>query len=307
MIASNDVVLIKVNAQWKYRGCTNSDLIRGLIQRILEHPDGFNGEVVIFENGQGRGSLYCDTSSAYGGDTSIRANANDESHSFVYLVNSILATQGSRNPPGPYRRHLYLEVVIMLRMVIGDTKTSLILVLQPWGGHRVELREGVWNNGTGYSQNLKLLNIPVLKHHDTGGSEITASLKHFYGVVSMYDGQSLYRHYNGSGETCGKMMVSVRTPILNIIDATWVSYASITGYPANTTYRANQILASQDPVALDYFAAKYVLYPIDKNPRHHPTFSGIDQWLTQARDTINGRGGLNSPNGGRIGPSGNKK
>ena len=57
MIASDDVVLIKVNAQWKYRGCTNSDLIRGLIQRILEHPDGFSGEVVIFENGQGRGSL----------------------------------------------------------------------------------------------------------------------------------------------------------------------------------------------------------------------------------------------------------
>jgi hypothetical protein len=35
LIAPDDVVLIKVNAQWKYRGCTNSDLIRGLIQRIL--------------------------------------------------------------------------------------------------------------------------------------------------------------------------------------------------------------------------------------------------------------------------------
>ena len=60
MIEPNDVVLIKVNAQWKYRGCTNSDLIRGLIQRILDHPDGFSGEVVIFENGQGSGSLNCD-------------------------------------------------------------------------------------------------------------------------------------------------------------------------------------------------------------------------------------------------------
>jgi len=48
LIEPNDVVLIKVNAQWKYHGCTNSDLIRGLIQRILDHPDGFNGEVVIF-------------------------------------------------------------------------------------------------------------------------------------------------------------------------------------------------------------------------------------------------------------------
>jgi hypothetical protein len=47
MIRADDVVLIKVNAQWKYRGCTNSDLIRGLIQRILDHPDRFTGEVVI--------------------------------------------------------------------------------------------------------------------------------------------------------------------------------------------------------------------------------------------------------------------
>ena len=61
LIDRSDVVLIKVNAQWKYRGCTNSDVIRGLIQRILEHPDGFDGEIVIFENGQGGGSLNCDT------------------------------------------------------------------------------------------------------------------------------------------------------------------------------------------------------------------------------------------------------
>src|SRR5512139_1761098 len=89
MIDSGDVVLIKVNAQWKYRGCTNSDLIRGLIQRILDHPDGFMGEVVIIENGQGRGSLDCDTGSAYGGDTSVHANANDEAQSFLHLVHTV--------------------------------------------------------------------------------------------------------------------------------------------------------------------------------------------------------------------------
>ena len=88
LIEADDVVLVKVNAQWKYRGCTNSDLIRGLIQRLLDHPDGFSGEVVIFENGQGRGSLNCDTSAAYGDDL-VRANANDESHSFLYLVNTV--------------------------------------------------------------------------------------------------------------------------------------------------------------------------------------------------------------------------
>jgi hypothetical protein len=32
--------------------------------------------------------------------------------------------------------------------------------------------------------------------------------------------------------------------------------------------------------------------PLDNNDRHHPDFPGIDAWLVQARDMINGRGGL---------------
>jgi len=292
-----DVVLIKVNAQWKYRGCTNSDLIRGLIQRILDHPDGFDGEVVIFENGQGRGSLNCDTTGGNYPDASVHANANDESHSFRYLVNEIF------NDPrvSSYLLDPIRSTFTGLNDHVSNGYRKYENVSYPCfttaGGHRVELREGIWQ-GSGYSQNLKLINVPVLKYHDKGGSEITASLKHMYGVVSMSDGQSDFRHYSGLGETCGKIMVSVRTPVLNIIDAIWVSYSSLLGYPASTTYRANQILASQDPVALDYWAAAYVMYPISKNPRHLPGFPGIDQWLTSARDIINDRGGLyNSESG----------
>jgi len=298
MIDSADVVLIKVNAQWKYRGCTNSDLIRGLIQRILDHPDGFRGEVVIFENGQGRGSLNCDTSGSYP-DAAVHANANDEGQSFLYLVQQVFRDS---------RVSAFLLDPFQSVFIGGNDHNtqgyrSYENVSYPCfttaGGRRVELREGVWD-GKGYQQNLKLINVPVLKHHDVGGSEITASLKHFYGVLSMADGQSGFRHYQGLGETCGKMIASVRSPVLNLVDALWVSSSSLTGYPADTTNRANQILASQDPVALDYWAAKYILYPLDNNPRHHPDFPGIAQWLTDARDTINTRGGLNSPDGSLL-------
>jgi hypothetical protein len=294
LIAADDVVLIKVNAQWKYRGCTNSDLVCGLIQRLLDHPEGFRGEVVIIENGQGRGSLNCDTSAAYDGDTSVRANANDANHSFLYLVNHIF-----RDP----RVSAFLLDPIR-EQFIGNSNHSAngyrkyenvsYPCFTTAGGRRVELREGVWQ-GSGYRSNLKLINVPVLKHHDTGGSEITASLKHMYGLLSMSDGQSGFRHYSGLGETCGRMMASVRTPVLNIVDAIWVSYSSLTGYPAGSTFRANELLASQDPVAADYWAAKYILYPVDSNFRHHPEFSGVDSWLTQALNTINSRGGLLDP------------
>jgi uncharacterized protein (DUF362 family) len=299
LIDPADVVLIKVNAQWKYRGCTNSDLVRGLIQRILDHPDGFEGEVVIVENGQGRGSLNCDTEGGGYPDDQVHANANDESHSFLYLVRTIF------NDPrvSPY----LLDPVRTSFIESGNHSTDGYRrhenVSYPCfttaGGRRVELREGVWQ-GNGYRQNLKLINIPVLKYHDTGGSEITASLKHFYGVVSMADGQSGFRHYGGLGETCGKMVVSIRTPVLNIIDAIWVSHSSLAGWPAATTLRANQILASQDPVALDYWAAKYILYPLSGSQRHLPDFPGIDGWLTGARDVINSQGGLNDPDQGIL-------
>jgi uncharacterized protein (DUF362 family) len=296
MIAPNDVVLIKVNAQWKYRGCTNSDLIRGLIQRILGHPGKFRGEVVIIENGQGRGSLNCDTSASYG-DASVQANANDRTHSFVYLADQIFKD--------PRVSYYLLDGIRNTFISADDHVTDGYRIFEDVsypcfttkGGRRVELREGIWQ-GNGYAQNLKLINVPVLKTH--GGSEITASLKHFYGIVSMADGNSGLRHYDGLGATGGKMVVSVRTPILNIMDAIWVSHLSLKGYPADTTFRANQIMASQDPVALDYYAAKKILYPIDRNPNHHPAYAVIDRWLTDARDIINERGGLYKPSAGIL-------
>lgn len=297
LIHPGDVVLIKVNAQWKYRGCTNSDLIRGLIQSIIAHPDGFTGEVVIVENGQGRGSLNCDTSSSYGGDTSVHANANNRIHSFIFLVDHIFKD--------PRVSYYLLDNIRETFIDDGEHVTDGYRIYQnvsypcftTKGGQRVELAKGIWQ-GTRFRHNLKLINVPVLKHHDQEGSEITASLKHFYGLLSMADGQSGYRHYDGLGKTCGKMVVSVCTPVLNIVDATWVSYRSITGYPADTTFRANQIMASQDPVALDYCAAKHILYPIDKNSRHHPGFEGIARWLRDARDLINRRGGVYSARDG---------
>jgi len=291
LIDRSDVVLIKVNAQWKYRGCTNSDVVKGLIQRILEHPGGFEGEIVIFENGQGGGSLDCDT--MWGGrypDTGVHANAEDESYSFSYLVDEVFDDRVSQYLLDPVR-----ETFISGDDHETDGYRRLGRVSYPCfttaKGNRIELREGIWD-GSGHNQNLKLINVPVLKHHD--GCGITGALKNFYGVLSMADGWKGERHYGELGLQCGEMITKVRTPALNILDCIWVTQVRWAGYPPEYTTRLDQLLASIDPVALDYWAAKYVLYPIDNNEEHHPDKSPVLQrHLMQARDFINSEGGIN--------------
>jgi hypothetical protein len=103
----------------------------------------------------------------------------------------------------------------------------------------------------------------------------------------MADGYSGYRHYSGLGETCGYMIKNIRFPVLNILDCIWVSYSSLTGYPPSTTSRQNILLASQDSVALDYYAGKNILYPLSKSPYHLPTYGGVSKWLSQAEAVIN--------------------
>ncbi len=296
LIAPQDIVLVKVNAQWKYRGCTNSDLIRGLVQRILDHPDGFAGEVVIFENGQSRGSLNCDMYMPYR-ESSIQANANQRHQTFLYLIDYVF--------DDPRVSGYLLDPLITTFIDENDHKTDgyrrIDNISYPCfttaGGHRIELKQGIWD-GKKHTSNLKLINVPVLKHHDKGGSEITGAVKHFYGVLSMHDGWRIPRHYNILGETCGKMIATIRTPVLNIMDAIWVSHGSLSGYPEPNTVRANQIAASQDPLALDYWTAKHILYPIDRNPRHHPDFAGIKRWMQQTEEVIDAKGGLKDPSRG---------
>jgi len=49
LVGSDDVVVIKVSAQWWNQGMTNVAAVRRAIEHVIELP-GFKGEVVVFEN-----------------------------------------------------------------------------------------------------------------------------------------------------------------------------------------------------------------------------------------------------------------
>jgi len=298
-IAPDDVVLIKVNCQWKCRGTTNTDVVRGLIHRILQHPDGFQGEVVIFENGQGQGAFDGDPN-AWGSyspwpeiDNGIYINAEEENTLTVdYLVNTVFADF----PVSSYLLDPVRSVFISGSDHTTDGYRNTSDVSYPCftstGGHRIELKEGLWT-GSEYADKLKLINIPVFKHHS--GTGITGALKHTYGILTMSDGHSGIRHYDQSGTQCGKMFTLVRAPNLNIVDCIWVSHESLCGYPPDTTVRTNTLLASIDPVALDYHASKHILFPqggVYANQHDPDSFSGLINHLSGAQEFINNNGGI---------------
>ncbi len=299
LIAPDDVVLIKINSQWKCRGTTNTDVLRGLIHRILQHPDGFRGEVVILENGQGRGGFdgVNQGGSAYDAwphiANGIWVNAEAENLLTVdYLVHTVF----EHDPVSSYLLDPVQSIFISETDHLTDGYRKFSDISYPCftsqGGHRIELHEGIWN-GSGHDLNLKLINLPVLKHDpDTG---ITGALKNMYGILSLADGSFGLRRDSQSGIQSGKIWSLVENPILNILDCIWVSPDDLRGFPPETTYRADTLLAGFDPVALDYYASKHILYPLGGafESEHDPdSFPELVNQLDGAMDIINSNGGV---------------
>jgi hypothetical protein len=69
------------------------------------------------------------------------------------------------------------------------------------------------------------------------------------------------------GAEVGVFMNAIRRADLNITTAEWTGLASRVDPPAA---RTRAVLASSDPVALDYHAFKYVLYPNSGIKVHNP-------------------------------------
>ena len=69
------------------------------------------------------------------------------------------------------------------------------------------------------------------------------------------------------GAAIGMFMQTIRKADLNITTAEWVGLSSRTDPPVVQT---RAVLASTDPVALDYHAAKYILFPNSNLAIHNP-------------------------------------
>jgi len=168
-----------------------------------------------------------------------------------------------------------------------------------FSGITIDLKEGAWKDGTYLEdRQVRLINFSALNHHSAYAG-VTASIKNLMGVVDMTCGfqnadppgtynvhfvgikkyvrytKKLHwrldslKHYlnllassefHYSGGALGTFMRHIRFPALNIITAEWVGWGSRTD--TQRSFRPRAVLASRDPVALDYLAAKEVLLPV---------------------------------------------
>ncbi|MFB3888924.1 MAG: DUF362 domain-containing protein [Candidatus Bathyarchaeia archaeon] len=257
IIQPDDVVIIKINEQWPERGGSDTDVLKGLIQAIVDHPRGFVGEIVVADNGQGRGSMNWPSSNAenHSQSTQTVINGFSPSHKVsTYNWQNISAANVKEYSAGDMNDGY---------VVVGrpDPTTEVVVCYPKFHtvyGTRISFKYGVWNGSAYLSNKLKVINLPVLKTHDTFGA--TAAIKNYMGVQSNEVGNG---HATVGIGGMGTLMVQTRMPALNILCAVWVNAMPFRG--PDTLYgeatRTNVLAASTDPLALDYWASKYVLVP----------------------------------------------
>ncbi len=304
LIGVNDTVLFKVNAQWKYRGGTNTDVTRGVIQRILDHPDGFAGEVVIIENGQGRGSLNCDTTAGCdGGTREVHANAENESHSFSWMVDELFQDTrvGERLLDGVRQAFIDENDHDTEGYRRDENAVSYPCFFTPQG-RRIELKHGIWDGASFDKSKLKWISIPTMKDHKD--LNVTGCSKMMYGMMSLWGMPFDFHVPQEGGRLIGNFYSSVGEPVLHILDNIWVPHASLCGYPPDTTTRRNMICAGFDPLAVDSWAARHILYPISGDPAHDPDSPGLFRsYLLEAVDVLNANGGVDGGREATIDPA----
>jgi hypothetical protein len=268
IIAADDVVVLKINYQWGARGGTNTDVLRGLIRALVDHPDGFTGEIVVGENTQFAPSMNFDRSGN---------NAQDQTLSPRDVVVGF-QNLGFRVSLSDWRAGRTIERVEGQSCDQGwgyvtlDTEAGRVSYPKfPTAyGTCVSLKHGIWDpdGGTWDRSRLKLINLPVLKPHWIYA--VTSCVKNYMGVVT--DSLGTNSHDGVGGGLMGAVMAEIGPPDLNILDCIWIC-----GHPGlgpdvgyGSLSRSDQLVASTDPIAADIWATTNILIPAFLANGHSP-------------------------------------
>ncbi len=263
IVAADDVVVIKINYQWDERGGTNVDVLRGLIRRIVDHPDTFTGEIVVCENAQ-----FASVSN-FG---RLKNNAQDH----VLSPDDVVLEFRAMGYTVSHYDWSALRFTLVDEYSSGDMNDGYIRLdydprldgsvsypkFRTSDGTYISLKHGLWDNvaGTYSREHLKFINVPVLKsHHASYG--VTACVKNYMGVVTGALSTSSHRAIRDG--ILGALLGEIGLADLNILDCTWIGADPYTGPYSSYTgaTRRDELVASVDPVAADIWATRNILIP----------------------------------------------
>ena len=190
----------------------------------------------------------------------------------------------------------------------GDKRREVIMsypVFVTDRGTVIDFRNGVWKEGSYSAQPVKFINLAAVNHHSSYCG-MTSSVKNYFGISDLSNGADphaggkltgdFYNFHsfafnewaNGPipgmmGAEVGMFMQKIRKADLNIATAEWVGLVSRTDTPVA---HIRAVLASTDPVALDYHAAKYLLFPNSHCKHHDPdlTDGPLAQYLSKCSE-----------------------
>jgi len=309
LIDNDDVIIIKVNCQWDERGGTNTDLLKSIIEAIINHPDGFTGEIVVADNGQKQfgsddtgGSLDWENSNAETHSQSVQKVVDQFSNSYqvsTYLWDYITLIQVDEYSDGNYTDGFVVNTT-------ANSRTGVMVSypkFQSKYGTNISFKKGIWNSSSNEynSQRLKIINVAVLKTHLNFG--VTASVKHYMGIPSDFltEQHGARTHPTIDEGGMGTLLAETRMPILNVLDAIWIKVPPWAG-PWNRYGEANRVnvtLVSTDPVAIDYWASKNILMQAasqlgysdltSMDPDNNASGS-FGNWLQLSKEEINNAG-----------------
>lgn len=309
IFGENDIVVLKPNVQWWNHGATNLAALKTLVDMIMNRPGGFMGEVVIAENCHRGNEPWTIEQSGWIRIYERNSDINGINN-FNELTEHLKKTYGNRYStihwidvaygekrvfgPEDGTGYVYCDgtggvpLLSMNNGRTGDDYREVIMtypIFKTDNGTIVDLKNGIWKEGTYTDQPLRFINFATINHHSHYVG-VTGAVKNYFGVVDISGGGwgKLADKYNNfhsyaynewdfgpvpgtMGAEVAMFMNTIRKADLNIIAAEWVGLASRTEPPVTHT---RAVLISSDPVALDYHAAKYLLYANSSIPIHNP-------------------------------------
>lgn len=200
IIGSEDIVVLKPNAQWWNQGTTNTDAMEAFIEAVLGIP-GFRGEVIIAENHQ-----YANPDSR-GWSTAMRNGKRNLNELVLHFNRSGFRnvtkyhwrcagpnpeplqgseSSGSKIVTGPWEGDGYVWNPDLVHVSPLGRKCILAypVFTSSYSGVTVDFRYGAWKNGLYTGQPVKFINFSALNHHSEYCG-VTASVKNYMGVVDM--------------------------------------------------------------------------------------------------------------------------